>query len=571
MDATEPAARRPAAEDGALRRELERRVRELEAIRRADEVLYRSLHVDDVLQAFVDVAAEQVGADKTSVMVWDERGERLVVRAMHGFSPRMAAFSLPRGQGMAGHVVATAQPTVVDDARVDRRVARYVVEEEGIRSLMAIPVIVGGEVIGVFGVNYCQLHTFDDDEQHLLLALAQRAAAAVENARLVDQAERRSRELEALLELSRNLVGTLALEPLLGVILDQLRGLVDYSAAAIMTVDGQELVIAGYRGQPSDPDPIGVRFPLVVPGLSEFLEGLGRGEPLIVDDVRDGSPLANGLRRLLDQTGYGDRPHFRAWLGVPLVLKGQIVGLLSIWSLEPGYFSARHARLALGVADQAAVAIENARLYEAAQGRAALEERQRLARDLHDAVTQTLFSASLIAEALPRLWDRDAAQARARLEELRQLTRGALAEMRTLLLELRPAALTETGLADLLRQLTDAFAGRVRVPCALAVEGDAPVPPEVQIALYRVAQEALNNAAKYASATRVDVRLRLEPGRVDLRIRDDGRGFDPGAAPAGHLGLGIMRERCQAIGAHFCVESTPAGGTMVAVEWSAPA
>ena len=279
----------------------------------------------------------------------------MVVRAMHGFSPAMASFSLPRGQGMAGHVVATARPVVVDDARTDLRVARYVVEHEGIRSLMAIPVIVGGEVIGVFGVNYCRLHPFDDDEQHMLLALAQRAAAAIENARLVDQAERRSRELEALLEVSRNVVGTLALEPLLGVILDQLRGLVDYSAAAIMTVDGQELVIAGYRGQPSDPNPLGVRFPIVIPGLTEFARGAGPRRA--ADPRRRARPAARsraGCCGCSAETGYGDRPHFRAWLGVPLVLKGQVVGLLSIWSAEPGYFNARHARLALGVADQAA-------------------------------------------------------------------------------------------------------------------------------------------------------------------------------------------------------------------------
>jgi signal transduction histidine kinase len=558
---------REASQDGALRRELERRVRELEAMRRADEVLFRSLHVDDVLQAFVEVAAEQVGADKTSVMIWDERGERMVVRAMYGFSPAMAPFSLPRGQGLTGHVVATAQPAIVDDARTDLRVARFVVEQEGIRSLMAIPVVVGGEVIGVFSVNYCRLHFFGDDEQHVLLALAQRAAAAVENARLVEQAERRSRELEALLEVSRHVVGTLALEPLLGVILDQLRGLVDYSAAALMTVDGQHLVIVGYRGELSDPDPLGVRFPLVVPGLTEFLDGLGRGEPLILDDVRGDGPVARGLMRLLAETGYDERPHFRAWLGVPLVLKGQIVGLLSIWSASPGHFNARHARLALGVADQAAVAIENARLYREVAARAALDERQRLARDLHDAVTQTLFSASLIAEVLPRLWDRDAAQARARLEEMRQLTRGALAEMRTLLLELRPAALVESELTELLRQLTEAFTGRVRVPCTLEVEGDAAVPPEVKIALYRVAQEALNNAAKYAGAARVDVRLRVAPDRVDLRVRDDGRGFDPDAARAGHFGLDIMRERCQSVGARLCVESAPGAGTDILAEW----
>ena len=141
--------------------------------------------------------------------------------------------------------------------------------------------------------------------------------------------------------------------------------------------------------------------------------------------------------------------------------------------------------------------------------------------------------------------------------------------MRTLLLELRPAALIEADLGELLRHLTDAFVGRTRVPIELAVEGQARVPPEVQVALYRVAQEALNNVAKHAGASRVDVRLRLEPDLVALSIADNGHGFDPAAVGAGHLGLGIMRERCAQIGAAFTLESGPREGTMVSVMWSA--
>ena len=195
------------------------------------------------------------------------------------------------------------------------------------------------------------------------------------------------------------------------------------------------------------------------------------------------------------------------------------------------------------------------RLYEEAHQVAASQERSRLARDLHDAVTQTLFSASLIAEVLPGLWENDPAEGRLLLGELRQLTRGALAEMRTLLLELRPAALVEANLGDLLRQLAESVSGRSGIPVAVSLEG-CPVPDlpaEVHVALYRIAQEALNNVVKHAQAHRVEITLRCsrehegaKPGvsvRVELRISDDGRGFDPATVSPDHLGLGIIRER----------------------------
>src|SRR5690606_6306783 len=173
-------------------------------------------------------------------------------------------------------------------------------------------------------------------------------------------------------------------------------------------------------------------------------------------------------------------------------------------------------------ADQAALAIENARLREQVQRSAVAAERNRLARDLHDAVTQTLFSTSLIADVLPRLWDRNQEEGKRRQAELRELTRGALAEMRTLLLELRPAALTEAKLADLLPQLAEAVTGRARLPVTVAVHGEAQLPLEVKLAFYRIAQEALNNVAKHSQAAQAAVELRREASGTTLLIQDNG-------------------------------------------------
>jgi signal transduction histidine kinase len=198
---------------------------------------------------------------------------------------------------------------------------------------------------------------------------------------------------------------------------------------------------------------------------------------------------------------------------------------------------------------------------------AIVAERNRLARELHDAVTQTLFAASLIAEVLPDLWDMDEKEARKSTEELRLLARGALAEMRTLLFELRPAALHQARLSDLLRQLSEAVMGRKCLPICLDVIGDCEIPCDVKVEIYRIAQESLNNVVKYAHASRVEIRVRLEAGQVHMEIRDDGIGFDPACVRPASLGLRIMRERAEAIHARLQVLSQPGTGTTVSLEW----
>ncbi|OGO39065.1 MAG: hypothetical protein A2147_07315 [Chloroflexi bacterium RBG_16_57_8] len=206
-------------------------------------------------------------------------------------------------------------------------------------------------------------------------------------------------------------------------------------------------------------------------------------------------------------------------------------------------------------------------LARQASEQAAAAERNRLARDLHDAVSQTLFSASLIAEVLPRLWERDEAEGRRRLEEVRQLTRGALAEMRTLLLELRPSSLMEAELGYLLKQLGESITGRSRVPVEVSVRGECPPLPDVKVAVYRIAQESLNNIAKHSGATKAEVSLICEPDKVILQVSDNGRGFDATAAHTDSLGLGIMRERARQIGASLSIRSKAGKGTSIRVMW----
>ena len=262
-------------------------------------------------------------------------------------------------------------------------------------------------------------------------------------------------------------------------------------------------------------------------------------------------------------------------LAVPIRVVDRMAGVLDIVAPETRPLDGEDALAARTLADQLAIAIENSRLYEQASELAASHERQRLARDLHDAVSQTLFSVSLIAEVLPRIYARDPDQGAQRLEELRQLTRGALAEMRTLLLELRPAALAEANLPDLLKQLGEAVTGRARIPVEVISEDTGELPSDVRLAFYRIAQEGLNNVAKHSGAGKAKLSLAPLPGQLGgarLTLEDDGAGFDPAAAGGGQLGLGIMRERADAIKGRFLICSAPGEGTTVAVTWSpAPA
>ncbi len=198
---------------------------------------------------------------------------------------------------------------------------------------------------------------------------------------------------------------------------------------------------------------------------------------------------------------------------------------------------------------------------------AALEERNRLARELHDSVNQTLWSAALIADVLPELWEQDVQNGYRKLNQLRQLNRMALAEMRALLLELRPASVLEASMGDLLRRLIDALFPPTRITVVMDVAQEYPMLPDLKVAFYRIAQEALNNIVRHAEANLVRVALGHSGDSLQLLISDDGRGFDPALPTTGHMGLHIMRERAEAVGAALTIRTTLEQGTEICVVW----
>ena len=375
-----------------------------------------------------------------------------------------------------------------------------------------------------------------------------------------EAAEREQRTLaEALRDTAAALTSTLDLDEVLDRILANVGRVVPHDTAYVVLLEagGARLVRSrGYAEAGLEPARIAERFAIADhPLLRRMAE---TGQPVAVFDVQTGAfrdrhpPAASWLR---------------AYVGAPIHLSGAVIGFLGLHSATPGFFGQAHAGRLQTFADQAAIAIQNAQFHEQARALAALEERQRLARDLHDAVSQTLFSASVIAGALPRLWERNPAKVPPRLEQLHRLTRGALAEMRALLMELRPSALTEAHLGELLQQLGEAVMGRSQMAVTLAVEDVAGLPPDVQMALYYIAQEALNNVVKHARANEAAVRLHNGAEGLRLSIHDDGRGFDPDRVPNTCMGLRIMGERAASIGAALSITSAPGAGTTLEVIW----
>lgn len=383
---------------------------------------------------------------------------------------------------------------------------------------------------------------------------------------LTDEIETRMREQVILLAISHTLASTLELQP--GLILDQLHEIIEYNHAGLFSFEESSMVTLAMRGTPQVEQSQPIRIRMDNP---ENLVMLFNGHsPIRIADVWSDEPQAKFLHSLLNDGAAILLEGMKSWMWVPLAVKGRIIGGIGVAHEERDYFKPHHADLALSVANQAAITMINAELYGHAQAIAVLEERQRLARNLHDAINQSLFSAGLIAEVLPRLWERDQAEARRSLEDLRRLTRGAQAEMRALLAELRPTTLTDSNLGELLTLLGNAHSGRTNIPVEVTVTGEFVPPADVQVAFYRVCQEALYNTAKHAKASRVVITLHQSEEMLDLSVQDNGQGFEPTHQFSGHYGISIMRERAESVKAELFITSQLGQGTEVSMHWKNP-
>lgn len=370
-------------------------------------------------------------------------------------------------------------------------------------------------------------------------------------------AEREQRQVaQALSETAAALTRSLDLQTVLSTILQQLQHVLDCEGAAICIIENNEAIIV---------DAVGIAKALA--GQHNSLEHKLPG-PEVIRAQR--TLTLEDLQMDLAVTVEGSKIRVQSWVGVPLLYEGKPLGALEVSSAQPNAFSPAQIQLLHAFADQVAIAVANAHLYRQAQFVAIQEERQRIARDLHDAVSQTLYSATLYADVALDQVATAPDQLSKTLSRLRSLQASALAEMRSLLLELRPAALAAARLETLIAQLGDVLSTRNAVVVNLRVSGQPPadLPQETRVALYRIAQEAFNNISKHAEARQVYVTLDYGPQDLVLEITDDGCGFDPTTFSHEGLGVNIMRERASAADIAFTLTSSPGKGTSIYAAWT---
>ena len=397
-----------------------------------------------------------------------------------------------------------------------------------------------------------------------VLGVSRDVTEQVQAQQLLEQrVDERTRELASLLEISHTVASTLQLKPLLGLILDQLKIVVDYTGSSILTTEGEDLVFLDSRSPTPEEQLMQIHFP--VNNLGMIWETIRSRESIIMQDVRDETPLSRAFRAAIGELGETNFNYVRACMMVPLTLRDQVIGMLTLTSSEEQAFTQHHATLALAIANQAAIAIENARLYEQAQELAAVEERQRLARELHDSVSQALYGISLGVHTARMQLDRDPRDLAESLDYVLELAEAALVEMRALIFELRPESLETEGIVTALTKQAAALQARqnIAVNTDLCPEPDLPL--KVKQDLYRIAQEALHNTVKHAHASKIALRLHQTSAAVTLEVCDNGKGFDATASFPGHLGLHSMHERVTGLGGELQIESAPGQGTCIRV------
>jgi signal transduction histidine kinase len=542
-----------------LLKETEQRAAELATVNRVSHALASQVDLDALIQLAGQQIRETFNADIAYIALLDSVSQW--IQFPYTFGETFTAIQY--GEGLTSKIIETRQSLLINRDMETRR-AQIGATQVGIdvKSYVGVPILVGAQAIGVVSVQSIQQEgRFNEDDEHLLMTIAANVGVAIERAQRFITEKRRAEQFQIIAEISRSATSLLDTDQVIQQVTRLLQKAFSYYHVGIGLIEGEEVVYrVGAGALWDDPD-----FAFKPQRLRIGKEGLtgwvaAHDEPLNVPDV-------NQDPRYVLLQGSATRSE----LVVPIIVKEEVIGVLDVQSDQLNAFDRTDLAVVQSIANQTGIAIENARLYERAQELAVMQERNRLARDLHDAVTQTLFSASLIADALPSTWEKDASQGRQLLKELRQLSRGALAEMRTLLLELRPAALVETPLGSLLRQLCEAASGHEGLIVNASVTKDCKLPAEAHIAFYRIAQEALNNILKHSRATHVNMGLHCRQGGngqvIELSIGDDGRGFDPAKVPPDHFGLRNMRERAQAIGAEFSVTSAPGHGTQIQVVW----
>jgi signal transduction histidine kinase len=548
----------------ALERRVEERTRELSTLLTVSHTVVTTLELRPLLDLILEQLQEVVVYTGASILI--RQGKDLALRAHRGPIPREAALqmSFSLEQGFLRQVILDQKPMVVSDASGDSPLAcdfrtwlgEYVAAPLGlgestdyVRSWMGLPLIVKGQSVGLLTLSYSEPDRYSPRDTELVKAFADQVAVAIENARLYGQARQNLGELESLQRVTTALLQKLTLEETLDIVCQEARQLTGATGGALFSLEDEtwlEIVHSVGTLEPS-----ATRMP--VEGTFTGRAILS-GRPLLLNDPGE---LAQSSHLV---------PNLESLLAIPMHLKGSTIGALDVVN-KPGGFTQDDVRILSLFADEAAIAIDSAWLHQQAEQLAVMEERQRLARELHDSVTQALYSVTLYAEAARMAMSSGKHDvAVENLQEVHNMAREAMLDMRMLIFELHPPVLEKEGLVAALQARLATVETRAGLQTDIHTEGERRLTLSVEEELFWIAVEAFNNVVKHARAQKVVVRLEFGERSVCLEIEDDGRGFDPiQARQSGGMGLRGIEERAQRIKGQLQIKSAPGKGTTLQV------
>lgn len=560
------------ARDVSHRRQAEERqqhrLSQLRTINRVGQQITSVLSIEELLPSIADLVRTSFGYSNVNVFLRDETGEQMVLRA----TSTSYRWPLPLGtalrvgeQGMVGWVGGVGEPLLAND--VSREPRYYATQELQLtQSELTVPIKLAGQIVGVLDIESDRMDAFDEADLWAAQTLADQIAVALRNADLF-QAERKTRRETALiLEITRAVNSTLLLDEVLRVAADCITSAVGVPNCGMYLVDdaGTKLIPRGGTDSPLS-RLIGELFmatPLDIPSDRFLSQVVETKQPTVCADAETDPSTDKGIVAKF---------HIKSLLAVPFVSRDRVLGMAMVTAYQDFHqFSPDTVELADGIANSVAMAIENARLYERTHDLAVMEERNRLAREIHDTIAQGLTGIVLQLEAADYLMEGNPDRARMRIHKATELARSSLQEARRSVWNLRPTPLEEKRLADAMRQEIDLLVQEAGLRATFEVSGDpAGLSGETENGLYRIVQEALNNVRKHARASEIQLILCIHENEIEIRIRDDGVGFDPEASrPAGAgggFGLLGLQERARLLGGSAQVKSSPGIGTLVEV------
>ncbi|HSJ55958.1 MAG TPA: GAF domain-containing protein, partial [Anaerolineae bacterium] len=562
---------------GELARTLHRRLHELEMLLETSTAVVSSLDAAQVLDTILEQVHRLLAVNTCAVLVLNPDSEQLQVRASRGLSEHyvqeLRLDTSPRHLP-AWRAIDSKQPVQVADVERDPTMAALLplVRREGYRALLAVPLITRHGPPAVLVIYHVTPHEFSTDEVQLAATFANQAAMAIENATLFartdEELQKQVRSLTILNQVMLTASQSLVLDDVLSNALDAVIELVqadlavDAKAAWIYLLrEGEDVLwLRAQRG-------LSERFVSAV-GEVKVGAGLvgavaGSGQPLLVEEIDRLGTCAEERASVQAAADEG----LRSLAAVALRAKEVTVGVLGVATRTDRCFAQSEVDLLSAIGSQVGIAVENARLYQRTRQAAVLEERNRLAREIHDALAQGLTGIIVQLEAMERLAERRPEQALASLQRAKDLARRSLQEARRSVSGLRPSSLEDMTLAEALRARVEGLASENGLHASFGSSGARRVlSPDVELNLFRIAQEALVNVQRHAQASAVHVQLDYGHAHVRLIVEDDGVGLDTATDGAARgFGLTGMKERTALLGGEIVVSGEPGQGTRVQV------